>query len=189
MASPARAGALPVRVNRPEASARGASSVPSRVRVSVLDQRAAEQARIRGLLIRVARVDGAADRGTVELGVDYRAFATAYGADWASRLRLVSLPACALSTPGRPECAGTVLPTRNDLATRTATASVPVEPRTTEKGSLDLAAQGSLFALTAGTSGAAGDYGATSLSPSATWSAGTSSGDFTWSYPMRNPQG
>ncbi|MFE9919421.1 RHS repeat-associated core domain-containing protein [Micromonospora sp. NPDC005553] len=189
VASPARAGALPVRVNRPAASARGANSVPSRVRVSVLDQRAAEQARIQGVLLRVARVDGAAQRGTVELGVDYRAFATAYGADWASRLRLVSLPACALGTPERPECAGTVLPTRNDLTARTATASVPVEPRMTEKGSLDLAAQGSLFALTAGPSGAAGDYGATSLSPSATWSAGSSSGDFTWSYPMRNPPG
>ncbi|WP_247680812.1 RHS repeat-associated core domain-containing protein [Micromonospora sp. C97] len=189
MASPARAGTLPVRVNRPEATARGASSVPSRVRVSVLDQRAAEQARIRGVLIRVARADGATGRGTVELGVDYRAFATAYGADWASRLRLVSLPACALGSPERPECAGTVLPTRNDLAARTATAAVPVEPRLTEKGGLDLAAQGSLFALTAGPSGAAGDYGATSLSPSATWSAGSSSGDFTWSYPMRNPPG
>ncbi|MBQ1011842.1 hypothetical protein KBX53_12970, partial [Micromonospora sp. M51] len=84
MASPARAGTLPVRVNRPEATARGASSVPSRVRVSVLDPRAAEQARIRGVLIRVARADGATGRGTVELGVDYRAFATAYGADRAS---------------------------------------------------------------------------------------------------------
>ncbi|NLT55753.1 MAG: RHS repeat-associated core domain-containing protein [Actinomycetales bacterium] len=33
----------------------------------------------------------------------------------------------------------------------------------------------------------AGDYSATPLSPSSTWSAGGSAGSFTWSYPMRVP--
>ena len=52
--------------------------------------------------MRVARADGAADRRHRRTSsVDYRSFATAYGADWATRLRLVSLPACALTTPGR----------------------------------------------------------------------------------------
>ncbi|WJK35492.1 RHS repeat-associated core domain-containing protein [Solwaraspora sp. WMMA2065] len=165
-------------------------ATPTRVRVGVLDQRAAERAKVKGMLLRVGRADGVTSQGTVNLSVDYRAFATGYGADWASRLRLISLPACALQTPDRPECAGSVLPTRNDLAQRTVTATVPVEPQVVaDRGIPDAAWRGALLALAAGTSGAAGDYGATSLSPSATWSAGSSSGDFTWSYPMRNPPG
>ena len=34
-----------------------------------------------------------------------------------------------------------------------------------------------------------GDYAATSLSSSATWSGGGSAGDFSWSYPLRTPPG
>src|SRR5690606_1544726 len=36
-------------------------------------------------------------------------------------------------------------------------------------------------------SGPAGDYTATPLQPSSTWSAGGNSGTFAWSYPMRTP--
>ncbi|MEV4543869.1 RHS repeat-associated core domain-containing protein [Micromonospora echinaurantiaca] len=187
--TPVRAGTLPVRVNRPQGAAGPSNQVPARVRVSVLDQQAAQRAKVRGVLLRVDRLDGKAGRGTVELSVDYRDFATGYGADWASRLRLVRMPACALETPERPECASTALPSRNNLAARTVTAAIPVEPQVAGRLGVDAAAQGTLVALAAGSSGATGDYGATSLSPSATWSAGSSSGDFTWSYPMRNPPG
>nr|WP_236646756.1 RHS repeat-associated core domain-containing protein [Micromonospora acroterricola] len=45
----------------------------------------------------------------------------------------------------------------------------------------------SVVALEAAASGPAGDYSATSLQPSSTWSAGGSSGAFNWSYPMRVP--
>ena len=44
-----------------------------------------------------------------------------------------------------------------------------------------------MLAATSGPSGAAGDFTATPLAPSATWQAGGSSGDFSWSYPMRVP--
>ena len=40
---------------------------------------------------------------------------------------------------------------------------------------------------TGGEGDGAGDYSATPLSPSSTWSAGGSAGSFTWSYPMRVP--
>ncbi len=52
---------------------------------------------------------------------------------------------------------------------------------------VSVTSQASLFAVSAGASGPAGDYSATPLQSSSTWSAGGNSGDFTWSYPMRVP--
>jgi RHS repeat-associated protein len=88
-------------------------------------------------------------------------------------LRLVALPACAVATPARAGCAGRPLVSDNDLAAKTVTATLP-------KG-------GGFVALMSGESGPAGDYSATSLQPSSTWSAGGNSGAFTWSYPMSAP--
>ncbi|MFD7314706.1 hypothetical protein [Streptomyces sp. NPDC059883] len=44
-----------------------------------------------------------------------------------------------------------------------------------------------LLAAAADSSGGGGDYSATPLSPTATWEAGGSTGDFTWNYPLRVP--
>jgi hypothetical protein len=44
-----------------------------------------------------------------------------------------------------------------------------------------------LMAAAADSSGGGSDYSATSLSPTATWEAGGSTGDFTWNYPLRVP--
>ncbi|MEU3049640.1 RHS repeat-associated core domain-containing protein [Streptomyces sp. NPDC006984] len=44
-----------------------------------------------------------------------------------------------------------------------------------------------VLAATAAPNGPTGDYRATSLSPSGSWQAGGSSGDFTWHYPMEIP--
>ncbi|MEV4808367.1 RHS repeat domain-containing protein [Micromonospora avicenniae] len=172
-----RAGSLPVRIAPSAASARAAAGVRGRLRVELLDRATAEAAGIRGLLVKVGRADGVAATRRADLSVDYGSFATAYGADWASRLRLVSLPACALVTPEKKQCTGVPLKSRNDLRSRTVTAAVTV------------GASESLIALEAGPSGPAGDYKATSLQPSSTWSAGGSAGAFTWSYPMRVPPG
>ncbi|MDX8149509.1 polymorphic toxin-type HINT domain-containing protein [Lentzea sp. BCCO 10_0061] len=46
---------------------------------------------------------------------------------------------------------------------------------------------GAIMALAAATSSGSGTYKATSLSPSATWSAGSNTGAFTWNYPLRMP--
>ncbi|WP_233258126.1 RHS repeat-associated core domain-containing protein [Micromonospora sp. S4605] len=169
-----RSGDLPVRVSAGPAAARG-TSAPQRVRVEVLDRAATERARVEGVLVRLARADGVRAAGRAKVTVDYRSFATAYGADWSSRLRLVALPECALTTPERRECAGTPLPSRNDPATK----SLAVE--------LSLGEAQTMVAATAGASGPAGDYAATSLNPSATWAVGGNTGAFTWSYPMRTP--
>ena len=89
--------------------------------------------------------------GDLVLDADYSSFFGAVGGDWAARLRLVSLPACALTTPERPECReATVLPSTNDVARSRVVASVPLV--SSESG--------------ASSTGVAGD-GAESASPTA----------------------
>ncbi len=91
------ASGTPVMVAR---SARGKG--PSSVRATVLPQKAAQAAGVPGVLLRVANASGPA--GSVDVRVSYAAFATAVGGDWASRLHLVRLPACALTTPTKAAC-------------------------------------------------------------------------------------
>jgi RHS repeat-associated protein len=142
-----------------------------RIAVEVLDRAATAKAR-RDLVMRL-QPDTSSSTGKVNIKIDYRGFAEAYGADWSDRLRLVTLPACALSTPEATGCAGTPLATVNDGTS--VSAVVPV------------ADAGTVTALEAGTAGSSGDFQATSLTPSATWTGGGNSGAFTWSYPMRVP--
>ena len=171
------AAALPVRVSRrPEASAaRTTRPGPTRVRVEVLDRAATQRARVHGVLLRLGRADGTATAAPATVTVDYRSFATAYGADWATRLRLVALPECALTTPAKAQCAATPLASKNDIKAQTVSADLAVDGART------------LLAATAAPSGPAGDYSASTLTPSSTWSAGGNTGAFTWSYPMRTP--
>jgi RHS repeat-associated protein len=173
---PVRAGALPVAVDRAaEAGPAAAATVPGSVDVTVLDRATADRAH-RPVLLRVGRADGSATAGRVRVSVDYSTFATAYGADWGSRLRLTALPDCALTTPGAAGCQAVALPSRNSTTGRTVSADVALPAATT-----------ALVALDAGPSGSSGDFTATALAPSSTWSAGGSSGDFGWSYPLRMP--
>ncbi len=169
-----RAGGLPVWVQSeaPPAGRSAGMAAPGRVRVEVFDRTAARSAGSDGLLLRLSTVDST---GPVRVTVDYSAFRWAYGADWASRLRLVELPGCPAPAPAGANCAPSPVPTRNDLAAGTASATVTARPT------------GTLVALSPGPSGPAGDYSATALTPSGTWSAGGNSGDFSWSYPMRMP--
>ncbi|MGW5352710.1 hypothetical protein ACWERV_19645, partial [Streptomyces sp. NPDC004031] len=86
--------------------------------VKVLDRKAAENAGITGVLAQVTPTGSGP--GTVRLGVDYSSFAQAYGGDYASRLHLVQLPACALTTPQLASCrTQTPLRTSNDGAAQT----------------------------------------------------------------------
>ncbi|MFI5709547.1 RHS repeat-associated core domain-containing protein [Kribbella sp. NPDC051620] len=168
-----------VAVGTPTSKATGAVSVRStrptpatKVDLTFLDQAASQRAGLSGVLVTAK----APVRLEVDLTFDYSGFATAFGADWAARLTVVSLPACVLTTPNVPACT-TVTPVTasNNKATRSVTARTPVGPDAT------------VLAVTAGSESSAGDYAATQLSPSATWSGGGVSGDFTWSYPLRVP--
>lgn len=163
-----KAGALPVSIGREPGTGARTMASPSdigTVRVQVLDRAASDRAGVAGPLIRINRADGARGGGTVNLTVDYRSFAQAYGGDWASRLRVVAVPG------GHP------LRARNNMDAGNLTATVP------------LAADGavSTVALSAGAAGPNGDYTATSLSASSTWQVSQQTGTFSWSYPLRMP--
>jgi RHS repeat-associated protein len=175
VASGMRVGALPVWVDR---AAGAAGQRLSEVTVEVLDRAQAPVAWRDGLLLRVAGSRGTPGVGAARLTVDYSGFRYAFGADWASRLRLWQLPPCAISTPNKPECGATPLPSTNKTASGVVSAEVPV----TAAGGAS-----TLVAVAAAASGPAGDFTATSLSPSSTWTSGGSSGAFSWSYPLRVP--
>jgi RHS repeat-associated protein len=150
-------------------------------RLSDLDVQVVDRAKVPaawrdGMVMRVSAPSGAST-GAAQVSVDYRQFQDAYGADWASRLKLWKVPQCALTTPDAASCRSVALPTAKDPAAGTVSATVSVEP----------AATGSFVALAAAASGPSGDFSATSLSPSSTWSSGGNAGDFSWNYPVRTP--
>ncbi|MGW2239474.1 RHS repeat-associated core domain-containing protein [Streptomyces sp. NPDC001759] len=171
-AKPTSVGHLPVRLSAP-----GTGPAPTKVKVTVAAHRAVTALGIDGTVLSLARADGRQRAGKTQLTLDYSGFAHAFGGDYASRLTLVRLPECALTTPTLKKCRTTSpVATTNDVVhhTLTATASVSSSGLT------------ALAATATGKSGA-GSYQATSLNPSASWNAGGSSGDFTWSYPLTVP--
>ncbi|MHA6764621.1 hypothetical protein [Streptacidiphilus sp. PAMC 29251] len=178
---------------------KGGYAGPSSLGVKVLGHSAATAVGVSGLLAQVT--PAGAGRGAVRVGVDYSSFAQAYGGDYASRLHLVSLPACALTTPQLAACrVQTPLATTNDGSAKSLSATVTLGAAAAGASSLateatpsSAAAGGAmLIAATASVSsgsggGAGGQYGATSLKPSGSWSSGGSSGSFDYSYPITVP--
>ncbi|MFD9412720.1 RHS repeat-associated core domain-containing protein [Streptomyces sp. NPDC059989] len=191
------AGGLPLTVTGPEAAppkaagpalsaeARG-ESLPAKVKVDVLDAAQAAEAGA-GALLRVQRADQGQQAAQVRLNVDYSAFAEGYGGGYGSRLRLVQLPACAaVAEPGSAACPELPRPLRtvNNAKERTVSADVTAVPK--REGASTMSVSGEpLVALTAGSSSSQGDFGATGLAPSASWSVAQSTGGFSWSYPLR----
>ncbi|WP_158839810.1 proprotein convertase P-domain-containing protein [Saccharothrix deserti] len=168
-----------------------AAGGPDRVRVEVLDRAAADKAGVNGVLFRVGRADAAQPAGPVTVEVDYSGFRHAFGGDYATRLSLVRLPACASFAPQRADCArGTPLPAHNDVKAGRLRGEVTVsgKPRAgdPENGRAALEPD-ALYAVTAAPSGSAGTFKPTSLAPSAMWQVGLQSGDFAWSYPLELP--
>ena len=161
-------------------------SIGEQATVELLSHANAVRAGVTGLLFEVTPAASSTDltdaieSSAVQIAVDTSDFAGTYGGGYAQRLRIVQLPECATTDQaGQPECqVQTQIATVNDAETGLLMATVPA-------GS----ASGGTFAVTAGTSGASGDWGATSLSPSASWEVTAQSGNFSWSYPMRVPPG
>jgi RHS repeat-associated protein len=181
----AKAGDLPVWIA--DAPQTAGSPRLSRVDVKSVDRATLPAAWHDGVLLQVTAPQGA-PTGKARLSVDYRAFEQAYGADWASRLKLWQVPSCALSTPESAACRSVPLPSTFDVAAGTVSATVTVDttaPAAATRGATTASA--SFVALSAGASGDSGDFTATSLAPSSTWSASGNSGAFTWNYPMRVP--
>ncbi|MFE5241560.1 MULTISPECIES: polymorphic toxin-type HINT domain-containing protein [unclassified Streptomyces] len=192
-------GGLPVAVTAvtPEATktSKGAkaskipapSAGPAEVEVAVLPAKRAAAIGA-GALMRVERTDAAAKGAKVRLSVDYSKFADAYGGDYAARLQLVQLPACAaVATPGSKACPEQAKPlaTVNSAEDRTVSADVQAAAAPAAMTAKATASAAPLVALAAGPSSAQGSYKATALAPSASWSVANSSGGFSWSYPLR----
>jgi RHS repeat-associated protein len=168
----ARAGTLPVRVG----PAAAGGPAPASAHVQVHSHAEAAAAGVSGLLVSVARSDGSSAATASRVGVDYASFADAYGGGWSNRLRLETLPACALTTPQLPQCrTGTPLASTNDTAAHEVSAPLALTASTT------------VLALDAAPSDSGGTFTATSLQTAGSWTAGGSSGAFSYSYPMAVP--
>ncbi|MEV4825751.1 polymorphic toxin-type HINT domain-containing protein [Micromonospora sp. NPDC049274] len=161
---------------------------PQRIDVRVADRAATEAAGIDGVMISVTPPATPPDlamatNATVRVGIDYADFAEVYGGNYGFRLKLVRLPACALSTPNQAQCrAVEPLHSTNDARARTVSAEIPVSSTIGQAAVLAAVAG-------AGDEGAAGGtYAATDLKPSGSWNAGGSTGSFSYSYPLTVPQ-
>ncbi|MFB7429628.1 polymorphic toxin-type HINT domain-containing protein [Streptomyces hydrogenans] len=154
--------------------------------VEVESRSTTEASALDGALITVT--PPAAGSTPIDLELDYSKFADLFGTEWAGRLQIKQLPACFLQTPELPECNTAIdVPSVNDPATDTVRSTIdpadsPVQGLSTQAGGGPVA-----LAVTDSGSGAAGNYKASPLSPSGTWSAGGSSGGFTWTYPLAVP--
>ncbi|MCP2314287.1 RHS repeat-associated core domain-containing protein [Kitasatospora paracochleata] len=212
----AQVSGSPVWVQTPK-PADGATA-PGSVAVSVLDHAKSTKLGVSGV---VFSIDAGAAGGKLRVGLDYSSFAEAYGGNYGSRLQLVSLPACALTTPEVPACrVQTPLTTDRDPRSSTVSAQVEVGtaaaatpskigttvPASTDTGSHVVSAVWSgdtataVQASTASTpqvlaatvssgqeGSAGGSYSAGALSPSGSWTGGSSGGSFTYSYPVTVP--
>ena len=197
-AGSARAGTMPVWTG-PAVSGSGQAAVaaPASLRVSMASRAVTAAAGVKGLVFSVARADGAAGAAAVHVSVSYRGFAAAYGGYYASRLRLVELPACALTTPRAPGCLRqTPLASANDVQAAELGANVTLSAPAAPAGAAGNAQSGSavsadapsvVLAAAASTSGSGGDFTATPLSEAGTWQAGGSADSFAYSYPISVP--
>ncbi len=183
----AQAGGLPLKVLKPK-NTKAAKAAPGKVRIDVLDPARAAKLGA-GAVLGVERADGGAKAAKVRLSVDYSDFAEGFGGSYASRLRLIQLPACAVhALPGSKECPQQpkVLPTVNNVRAGTVSADVTAAPAPADGISTMATTTTSLLAVAAGPSSAQGTYKATALSPSASWNVATSSGGFSWNFPLRS---
>ncbi|MFF1452609.1 RHS repeat-associated core domain-containing protein [Streptomyces sp. NPDC058274] len=170
-------------------------SSPDEVDVQVLDRKDVAPVGGVGLGLQVTRTDGVDVSGQVQVGIDYSGFKYAYGADFASRLRLVKLPVCALQTPEAEGCADReFVPVDNDTTSATLTATVTAAADTDSAGvSTQLMREAgtsgvSVYAVTTGSSSDQGDYRASTLSPAGSWDVSTGSGAFNYNLPIQLPK-
>ncbi|MEV0269709.1 RHS repeat-associated core domain-containing protein [Hamadaea sp. NPDC050747] len=185
-----RAGTLPVSV------AAGRAGQAGTVHVTVAGREHAQAAGVLGVVAALTSSDATLSGGPMTVTVDYGSWVGAYGADTGRRLRLAVMPACAATTPTVPACqVQTPIPTTNDSTTQTLTAQITLP--TNAVGSTRIAhaaADGTattastlVLATQTATSSDSGDYTATPMQPSGTWSGGGNAGDFTYNYPIPVP--
>jgi RHS repeat-associated protein len=181
------------------------ATVPQTVDVRVASHKAALRAGANGMLLTLTPTPGTT--GKVDVVIDYAQLARAYGGGYGSRLQLVQLPSCVLTTPQAAACQKrTPVPFTNRVGANQLTATVTLSGApptvsstspTTEGGlhgqlarvtpiSTTSTSSSTTLAVTSSTSGSQGDYSATSLNPAGAWQT-SPSGAFTYSYPIDVP--
>ncbi|GAA2470546.1 RHS repeat-associated core domain-containing protein [Streptomyces thermolineatus] len=165
---------------------------PVKVKVEVLDRKAVEPVGGVGMGLRLTGADGTQEPQPVEVSLDYGGFRHAYGGDFAERLRLVKMPACALVTPKARKCSTReFVEADNDVEAGTLTAVLePDADPSAERASRASASTSgaTVYAVTSGSSSDQGDYRASPLSQSGKWDVSTGSGAFTYSVPIELPK-
>ncbi|MFE2723841.1 polymorphic toxin-type HINT domain-containing protein [Kitasatospora sp. NPDC059327] len=206
-ATGAKAGDLAVRV----APGTGLGESATTVTVQVLGEDKSKAAGVGTPLVAVsdAGTTATSDGRSASVTLDLKAL---QAAGWSDRAALVSLPACALTTPNRAECrTQTPVPSKAD-GTGKVTADVTLHPASAPQPTDDKSQSGAVKAsfttvgspalapaassgagapvvlgAIAAPSGRGGSYTATPLSPSAAWSSGSNVGNFTYDYPIQMP--
>jgi hypothetical protein len=172
----------------------GSAAAPAaaKVTVTIVDHPTVSRAGASAVAMSLARADAGTAAASAQVALDYAGFADAFGGNFADRLTLVALPACALTTPQVSTClTQTPLAFTNDRTNHRLLADVTVPAAATvpsghgQTGSP--AASAIVVAATSGTGGANGDYAATPLKDSDTWVGGGNEGSFTYTYPITVP--
>ncbi|MEU1423622.1 RHS repeat-associated core domain-containing protein [Kitasatospora sp. NPDC005751] len=204
--SPVQVGSLPVWVARTQTSKQAAKSVPlapapggpAALQVEVADRGRTDAAGVNGALVALTDAGESGAAGRVQVGIDTTSWAKNAGADWASRVHVVQLPGCALTTPGLPGCTRrTPVPSQRDGESGRLLVEVDV-PQTSAASGKSLSSSafaapqsggGPAIALAveAASAGSAGDFAASPITPSASWQAGVNAGNFTYGYTVELP--
>ncbi|MGW7306320.1 ricin-type beta-trefoil lectin domain protein [Streptomyces sp. NPDC054835] len=180
-------GNLPVRMGRATMGATTTPPDPSgEWGVEVNPQEAAASETLNGAVIKVT--PPSTGSAPVDLELDYSRFQDLYGTEWATRLKLIQLPECFLSTPDLDECNTPVdVPSTNDPVAKTIRATIDPAESQTQGLSTQSGGGPTVLAATDSGAGAGGTYRATSLAGSGSWTAGGSGGGFSWTYPLTVP--
>jgi len=141
-------------------------------KASVLSASEVKAAGLSGLVVRVDSVGNGAS-----VSVPAAALASVYGADYAGRVRWLSV-----SVPAAGQHADLASASAVDAAVDRSTNGETLTARPSESAILLAATVGSTASAT-GT----GDYGVTPIKPSSAWQVSAQTGDFSWSYPLRVP--
>jgi RHS repeat-associated protein len=182
------------------ADAKGAYAGPSSVQVKVLPHQQSATLGVSGVVLTASGTSAAP--GQVKVGLDYHAFAQQNGGNFGSRLKLVELPACALTTPSVAACrVQTPIGSINDPRAESVAAQVSLGGSTQVAASSRISGANTTksAAITSSTvvlaatadpgteGGAGGSYAATSLKPSGSWNEGGDSGSYDYTYPVTLP--
>ncbi|MGV9349880.1 RHS repeat-associated core domain-containing protein [Streptomyces spiralis] len=175
--------------------------VPESIDIEVLDRTKVKKVGGVGMGLHLTRADQGAAPGPIRVSLDYSGFKYAYGGDFASRLRLVQMPACALTTPDKKGCSPDsrrFIQADNDVKSGVLSATVfaDADPAAVAgdkapllSQSADVAAsQQTVLVLTSGSSSDESDYRATTLNPSGSWDVSVGSGAFTYKLPIQVPK-